>query len=400
MSHSDSPRLLFISPVPPNRTGNGLAMRAAAMLEALSERFRIHLFAPGPVSPALAAVCAGGCPLPSPRYDRLARALRGRRASPPEWCRPSRRTVRRVLSHTEGMRFDHVHVFRLYMMPLAEAVCRKRAAPHARIHLDLDDIESDSRVRMARFADSPRDRLRFERDAAFYAEQEAAWLPRCDRVYVCGGEDRERLAERGLDAVSIVPNTVETGEEPPPPPGEAPFTFLFVGNLNHFPNIDGLRYLADDLLPELREAAPGPFRILIAGSGRRSMLPPELLRRPEVEWLGHVEDLRAVYQQAHATLAPIRCGGGTRIKILESFAMGRPVVSTPAGAHGLEVEHGIELLLASGPDAFARACADLMSSPDLRRRLAERGRSWVLEQASPSRLRRDLEQTLSAGSCV
>jgi glycosyltransferase involved in cell wall biosynthesis len=249
---------------------------------------------------------------------------------------------------------------------------------------------------MAPFTVSAREQRALEQAAHFYRRQENHWLPRTDRIYVCSTRDRDRLRQRGFEPVSILPNTVSIVDPPPLPEYDNPFTFLFIGNLNHFPNLDALRHLVGDLLPSIRHTAAWSFKILVVGSGRRSAKPPAFARVAELEWVGKVDDLTAVYRQAHASLVPLRCGGGTRIKILESFAMGRPVISTPAGAQGLEVRDGKDLLIAKNPGAFGLACTNLMRSPSLRSRLAARGIDWVRANASPTQLQTPLRPSLAA----
>jgi glycosyltransferase involved in cell wall biosynthesis len=77
------------------------------------------------------------------------------------------------------------------------------------------------------------------------------------------------------------------------------------------------------------------------------------------------------------SVAPIRVGSGTRIKILDAFRHGCPVVSTTLGCSGLDVTHDRELLIADRPDDFAKACVELCRNGDLRGRLRARAhRTW------------------------
>ena len=189
-----------------------------------------------------------------------------------------------------------------------------------------------------------------------------------DRLYVCSELDRGRL---GADAVRVLPNVVETA--PPLERRDGSFTFLFVGNLDYYPNGDAVRWFAREVLPALQRRASAPFQVLVAGNGKA---PPELAHA------GAVRDLGPCYTAADVAIVPLRAGGGTRIKILEAFAHGVPVVSTPVGAEGLEAGDGEHLLLGEDAEAFAGRCAELMASPELRRSLAERALRLVRDSYS------------------
>lgn len=404
----NKPSLLFLSPALPRLTGNGLAMRAGALLEALSQDCEVHLLVipiSSPINetmaPELQARCASfKAHPPGGSVQLLRRALHHpllRPAAallnipPVEWKYTSPGFIRRVHEHFTPARFDIIHVFRLCTYPFAEPFIRTN--PEALVFLDLDDIDSQARETMTRHATGLQ-RLRLKQDAAFYRRQEDQVLPGCDGVYLCSYKDRTQLANRcGIQHLHAVPNTVRkpAGFQPTP---HDPFTFLFVGNMNYLPNLDALDYFTRDILPGLRDAAPRSFRITIAGGGEE-----QHLRRfrtiPEYEVLGVVPELAPIYAASDATIVPLRMGGGTRIKILESFGYKVPVISTPCGAEGLEVAHGKDLLLAEAPEAFIQACLELMKSPERGRNLAEQASETLTARYEQSILPPLLQEIIS-----
>jgi glycosyltransferase involved in cell wall biosynthesis len=99
-----------------------------------------------------------------------------------------------------------------------------------------------------------------------------------------------------------------------------------------------------------------------------------------VRFTGRVEDVRPLVSSADLSIVPLRIGGGTRLKILESLALERAVVSTGTGAEGLELEAGKEIALADEPQAFASAVRELLADPARRARMAQAGRARVLAQ--------------------
>jgi glycosyltransferase involved in cell wall biosynthesis len=98
---------------------------------------------------------------------------------------------------------------------------------------------------------------------------------------------------------------------------------------------------------------------------------------PSVELAGYVEDVRPLLRAATASVVPLRIGGGTRLKILESMAAGTAVVSTSIGCEGLGAEPGRHLLVGDGPDAFAREVVRVVTDPALRARLERDALAFV-----------------------
>jgi len=210
--------------------------------------------------------------------------------------------------------------------------------------------------------------------AARYRAFEAAYLPRFAAVVCLTGVDAG-LVQRwfGLppDRVPVVPLPVDPEYfRPGPPPGAAP-ALMFPGMMNHRPNIDGALWFVRAVLPLVRARHPG-VRFVIAGMNP----PPEIAAldgRDGVRVTGTVPDMRPLFLEAAVVVVPLRIGSGARNKILEAWACGRPVVSTPVGAEGLAVADGGNLRLAGDAAAFAAAVSDLLERPDDGRRLIEGG---------------------------
>ncbi len=399
MTADARPALLFLSPLMPAVGGNGLAMRAGATLEALSADHEVHLLViplAAPAQPPGDAVCRWSARVlvhPAERHvDPLFRLIAGVR-DPQEqlkallaYPRPSlgrfatSASVREAAALAAGPRYQAVHVLRLYLAPFAGPYLASRAPDRPGCRLDLDDHEATTRRGIAgllREAGQGDAALVEEWEASRYEALSAVLLPRFDRVYVAAVADRDLVAAEhpGVD-VRVLENVVRPpGPLAPPPDGE-PFTFLFVGNFGYYPNDDAARYFCAEVLPLLRARAPGPFRVRFVGaspSGAVRMLALE----PEVTVTGPVDDVTSWYEGAHAVIVPIRAGGGTRVKILEAFAHRRPVVSTVAGAEGLDVTAGRHLLVAGCPQDFAAGCVRLMRDPALGRALADQASSFA-----------------------
>jgi glycosyltransferase involved in cell wall biosynthesis len=299
----------------------------------------------------------------------------------------------RVAAAYPGRRFDVVHCFR-GVTTRSLGLLRKRGLSWSHSVLDLDDYESFAKSRYVRqfSAAVGRQYAAMRRLEAWKLRRlEDHFIPAFDEVFVCSTADQAMLRAR-FPAVrwTVVPNVV-----PRPPPvvrtRMAAFTLLFVGSLDYGPNRDALMFFTREILPILRRLAPAPFRAVIAG--RRPAA--EVRRLAELDGIEIVADpptLDPYYAQADAAIVPVRSGAGTRIKILEAFSFGVPVVSTELGAEGLELTDGTDLLFGDTADAFAAACVALMRDPDLCDRLSARGLAVFEERFGPDRLRKVLRQ--------
>jgi polysaccharide biosynthesis protein PslH len=359
----------------PATTGNGLAMRAGTVLRLLAEHHEVCLrvlplyAAAEPRLPReLEALCEDIAvidhSLPLPRTRRVA------------WENPLRRRPRGL---PEAHIFDVVHVFRLAMVPFARSWGGPAGPTGPVWHLDLDDVESVTRLRLAalyRSTGQPELAQREQHEADRYGTLEATVLSDFDRVYVCSELDRERLRRHPRKAeVRVLPNALPI---PTPAAVSMPrprFTFLFVGTLGYYPNEDAVAYFCTEVLPRLRAAASGQFQVDVVGTGPSTVL-SRLAGPPEVRVLGPVPSVAPAYGEADAVIVPVRGGGGTRIKVLEAFAFRRPVVSTSLGIEGIDAHPEEHVLIGDDPDAFARQCLRLLQDPPLRYRLA--ASAWSL----------------------
>lgn len=204
-------------------------------------------------------------------------------------------------------------------------------------------------------------------------------LKHSDMVCVCSELDASRLRFLNTaSAVHVVPNSYPN-LSPLELKGESSVTrILFLGALNYAPNEDAIVYFCNQILPIIRDAHSFDIDITIVGrKPSKSVL--ALSRYPGVNVVGEVDDVRPYYNQADFVISPIRNGGGTRIKILEALALGRPVVSTSIGAEGLNLRDGVEVLIADTSDGFARACLKLAGNSELRKNLSRNGRLRFLE---------------------
>src|SRR5437868_11490618 len=192
-----------------------------------------------------------------------------------------------------------------------------------------------------------------------------------DLVIACSEEDAQAFAAMGARRVCVVPNGV-----PPISPSRVAqrSDLVFVGSFDWRPNIDAARELAREIWPRCRDLLPGARLVLV---GRNP--PPAVLSLAarDVIVTGSVPSVQPFLDRAFATAIPLRAGSGTRIKILEAWAAGVPVVASRIAAEGLPHSDGVDLLLAEEPAEFAHALVRLWRDRHFADELARRGARTV-----------------------
>jgi glycosyltransferase involved in cell wall biosynthesis len=201
--------------------------------------------------------------------------------------------------------------------------------------------------------------------------ERAAW-PQVDRVVTMSLKDS---AVVGLPGARCLPNGVDLERFQPARGMEEPGRVLFIGSFTHLPNLLALEFFLNEVWPKLEDLKPTLH--VIAGARHEYYLDfyRKRIDAPRMELEGFVSDVRKAYARASVVIAPLTASAGTNIKILEAMAMGKAVVSTPAGINGLDVSEGVLV----EPDAagFARALRTCLTDAAERERLAKLARSIV-----------------------
>jgi glycosyltransferase involved in cell wall biosynthesis len=215
---------------------------------------------------------------------------------------------------------------------------RARRLPGAAAHVHLGDMRA----------------RRHEREA----------LRRAEVVVVTGDEDAAAVRALGAGRVEVVPNGADDALAALPLDGPVD-RLLFVGWAGHEPNADAVAWWSREVVP----AAPDLPPLCVAGRGW-----DHAPRRPGVEYLGYVDELSGLLTTS-IVVAPLRVGGGTKLKVAEAMLAGRPIAATPIAVEGLPVRDGIEALVAATPEGLAAAIRRLLGDAELRRSLGERARA-------------------------
>lgn len=361
----DKPRALFVSPESPYPPIGGGPLRSASLVEYLRKRYSLDVILfrqPGGPAPS----CPGAVRtllLELPHHSRILPARLCRNAARLILGRPPlidrfRGFAGEVGAFARGQTYEVAvveHIWVAPYIPLLRAACRQ-------IVVDLHNVESEWHRRCAAveaglFAAAMR------RFARFAERIEAELLPQADLTLTTSEADAKRVRLIAPGArVAVYPNVLPL--MPAPPQTGSDRSVVFSGNLQYLPNVQAIRWFYEGIWPKLRRAYPG-LKWRLVGSHVEAV-PRSVRNDASVEMVVPGADAIPALARSSVGVAPIVSGSGTRLKILEMWAAGLPVVSTQLGAEGLGVRPGVEALLADDPDQFAECVIELLE--DARRR--------------------------------
>ena len=197
-----------------------------------------------------------------------------------------------------------------------------------------------------------------------------------DRVVTMTEHDAEYVRSYSPAAdIRAIPIGIDPDEFAPlPEEPDRRIEVLFVGNFRHSPNIEAAEFIVREIAPHFPNI---PF--FIAGSH----VPDHLQDHGNIRFSGYVPDTRVLYHRPNTIfVAPLFSGTGQRVKLLEALAMACPVVTTPPGASGFPLRHGVETMIADTPGAFVAVLRPLLASEELRRQLGRNAREMIVRYFS------------------
>jgi polysaccharide biosynthesis protein PslH len=364
-------RALIVCPEPPYPLHGGGAFRTAAVLQYLARNYTLdavffsEVTRPDPRQALPAGLVHDSLLIGLPVHPRnttakvLRNAVRYFKGVPPLVDRftPGRAGAE-LTQWLAGRHYDLAVVEHFWCAPFLVNL-----RPHAaRIVLDLHNIESEWHERMAEtepwlVAHAHR------RFAAAARRMELQLLSGFDTIMVTSQRER---AHPGLAGAQVYPNTIPAVTLPARP---RRMQIVFSANLEYQPNISAVKWFGEEVWPQLQRRHPGIEWVLV---GRQPEAVRGVLPSGRVRTTGEVTDALPEIASSLAAIVPIRSGSGTRIKILEAWAAGTPVVSTSIGAEGLPPE---AIGIADSPLAFAAKVSSLVADEAERERWAAAGRA-------------------------
>lgn len=386
--------ILFLTQLLSYPLDTGAKVRGYHMLRHLARSHQVTLVSfvrpddtPGAIQ-HLKSICSAVYPVPMRRalWRNLRAAVKGSLTGRPmviarDEIGEMRATLRQLTRETA---FDAIHADQLSMAGYGQLAARM-ARPHR--PRTLLDEHNAIYLLARRMADTEANGLRraiVAREARAFLRYEAAMCRAYDAVLTVTREDQDRLLalyppdQRAAMAkkFTVVPISVDPDQVSPVAHrnGDGP-TVLHLGTMFWPPNIAGVLWFARQVLPLIHGQMP-EARFVVVGKN-----PPPAVQAlaadPRVQVTGYVADPAPYLATADAFVVPLHAGGGMRVKILNAWLWGLPVVSTPIGAEGIKVRDGENILIASDASAFAQATLRLLTDAALNRQLRANGRGWV-----------------------
>lgn len=361
--------LLFITDVFPNTQDSGQNIRIQNLLKALCIHFNVTILLPEPPHEGdwecISELCHYALFVPQQdvpcKRSPMCRSKNFLTARWYQYLEPYCLT----LSAVDLNSFHLVWIERNHMSPLGWDL-----AP--RTIIDFDDIEHVVFARRIRASGHGLWRPHHLAKLLFLWYRDIVASRRFLAVTVCSEKDKAYLNRWGLKRVEVVPNgfeiegsgmhdeLVSTGHRIP---------LIFLGNLKHPPNFDALQFFATAILPIVRNAKPG-LRLDIIGPGATEELKAHF--GDALTFHGFVDDVQEWLECADVFVAPIRWGGGTKVKLLAAMAACTPIVTTSVGAEGLKLVHGESALIADDPEQLALNILALLDDRPRAKALADR----------------------------
>ncbi|HZP17310.1 MAG TPA: glycosyltransferase family 4 protein [Terriglobales bacterium] len=255
------------------------------------------------------------------------------------------------------------------------------------------NVESEIWRRHAETEANPVKRRAYAIEFRKMLRYESSMVRKFHHVIAVSEHDRSLMEEWVEGArITVVPTGVDLEQYRPDFSRKpAARVVMFVGAMDWEPNVDAMEYFCREIWPSVVANAPGAVLRIV---GRN---PGERVRRlasASVQVTGRVPSVLEHLREASLVVVPLRIGGGTRLKILESLALGTPVVSTSKGAEGLDANDGEHILIADRPEVFAKSVLNLLQTPELHDRLAGQGKAIIQEKYDTSVIGKKLDSLL------
>jgi glycosyltransferase involved in cell wall biosynthesis len=279
--------------------------------------------------------------------------------------------LRRLVSE---QRLDVVHAdqtsmaqYGLYARDVAPAAHRPRAV------FDVHNALYRIYAQMAQDETRPLWRTFYRRETRALRRYEQRLWSQFDAAVFVSEYDRAAVGAPLEDrpGLTTIPICAAPADKALVPKTDRPRTVLHLGTMFWPPNVQGMLWFAREVWPIVAAQEPEARLVII---GRRPPAEVEALGRdPRIEVTGYVEDPTSYLADTAAFLVPLHAGAGMRVKIMDAWSWGTPVVTTTLGAEGIDVHDGDDALVADDAPGYAAAVLRLLREPALRQRLRENG---------------------------
>lgn len=303
------------------------------------------------------------------------------------WLRSDAAT--QVLSRlAEEHRYDLAHFDVISLAPY------RKLLPNVPATLGYHNIESHMLLRRAEKNRHPLRKLYFWQEGKRLARYERRMAHQFAGHITCSELDSVRLKELIPDIEPVcIPNGVDVDYFSPLHGPTKPHSLIFVSTLTWYPNVDAVLFLLRDIWPALKALVPD-VTLDIVGAGAPPSVVELARQRDGVKVHGFVPDIRPLVDAAAIFVCPIRDGGGTKLKVLDAFAMAKCVVAHPIACEGIDVSDGVDVVLAESAPEFAERLAALLNDDERRAEIGAAARELAVSRYAFDAIGRRLEQYL------
>jgi len=402
-------RILFLTLVLPFPLDSGPKIRAYYVLRYLAERHTITLLSftrnddPTTALEHLQSICEQVVTVPIERSRVQDVLAMGRSLLTGEPILTSRNRIHAMSRDLAQLitscrdPFDAIHADQLWMAPYAlEAarLCKKRGW-FPRLVLDQHNVVYRIPERMAEGAQNSFIRAVLMREARLTASYEVAACEQFDQVVWVTREDsaafhqllvtanqKNKITLRRLSAKgdttasktlhSMIPICLDRQDIRPVDRLTEQPAILFLGGMHWPPNLQGVRWFIQNVFPVLQVQIPDVHLYVVGKSP-----PTNLVSIPGVEFTGYQENAQPYWEQSRVFIVPLLAGGGMRVKILDAWAHGIPVVATSIGAEGINYHNRDDILIADSPEDFAASLSEIIKDARFAERISKNGRNQL-----------------------
>jgi len=284
----------------------------------------------------------------------------------------------KIIKLVSERHFDIIQIEHTFMAPYIRAMPKSIGAKFIIVIIDIGFIQFR---RMFKVEKKLKTKMRYFINWIMMKKWEVKFLENFDKCITVSLLDKQILnsANPKLD-ISVIQNGVDIDKYRPLPANSGNKNLLFIGFMSYAANHDAVLYFNSEIFPIIKKQIPNS-KFFIVGRGTKKEI-IELAKNKNVVVAGYVNNILSYYRDCNVSVVPLRVAGGTRLKILEAMALGRPVVSTTIGCEGLDVIDGHHLLVADHPEDFAKKTLRLLSDKKLYKDIVKEARQLVVAKYS------------------
>jgi polysaccharide biosynthesis protein PslH len=213
-----------------------------------------------------------------------------------------------------------------------------------------------------------------------------------DAVTAVSDEDKQSLIEAGARPdIQVIPIAIDIDTQAFIRRAPSSPHIVHVGTMYWPANIDGIRWFLDHIYPIIKQQVPN-VRCTLIGARPPQDIKDREQTDPTLKVTGYVDDTLPYLQDSSMMIVPLRAGGGMRVKILNAFAQGLPMVSTTVGCEGIHVTDNYDILVADTPEEFAKQTVRLLTDSALNEQLTLHGRQTAEQKYDYRRACAPLDQ--------